>query len=279
MAEQKDTGISDPLAAPRTQKLPGRPGRPKGSGNKIKRLKDRPLNPNAIMPAIIPGVNGIVDPLEKKKVLAGLHKNVKRLQVQDKDGSRRWRDVENLVASDIILLTLDGKPFTMNTKPGRPKKPLHTPGDPVVEEIMEMREKHIEDDPVFTQVREDAESPDVLQEVMAQLAKEAASLGFERHEAERKGKDTGIISGRRVIALKAVGDTWLKRKEQVALKGLDLDTPAFQAVFKFILETFREAMGNAGLRPEMAETVFNKFSQSVTDEWKAEAAERVKKSV
>jgi hypothetical protein len=58
-----------------------------------------------------------------------------------------------------------------------------------------------------------------------------------------------------------------------------MDSPGFGILFKFIMDTFREAMNSARLRPEQVEAVFSKFSSMVTDDWKAEAKGRMKRSI
>ena len=101
---------------------------------------------------------------------------------------------------------------------------------------------------------------------------ESAALAFERMEAERRGEKTSQISVRRVNALKAVGDTWLKKKEVISSKSIDLDSKSFGIVFGHIAETFRRACDEAGLRPEMTDTIFAEFGKLVDEqEWKTEA--------
>ena len=108
------------------------------------------------------------------------------------------------------------------------------------------------------------------------IGEEAASLRFERMEAERKGTDTSQLSMRRVAALKAIGDTWIKRKEQIQSRMIDLESPSFQALFQFISETFVRAMQSAGVRQELSDTVIAQFAKQLDDSWKNEAKSRMK---
>jgi hypothetical protein len=82
---------------------------------------------------------------------------------------------------------------------------------------------------------------------------------------------------RRVAALKAIGDTWIKRKEQIVNRAIDLDSPSFHELFKFISESFARAMDAAGVRPELANSVFAQFSKLLDEEWKKEAKTRMAK--
>jgi len=95
-------------------------------------------------------------------------------------------------------------------------------------------------------------------------------------EAERNGEDTSQLSMRRVQALKAIGDTWIKRKEQIQHRGIDLESPAFRAVFEFIAETYARAMQNAGVRQELVDSVTAQFSKLLDDAWMTEAKSRMK---
>jgi hypothetical protein len=81
---------------------------------------------------------------------------------------------------------------------------------------------------------------------------------------------------RRVAALKAIGDTWIKRKEQIQSRVIDLESPAFQALFQFISETFVRAMQSANVRQELADSVLAQFVKLLDDAWKNEAKSRMK---
>ena len=120
----------------------------------------------------------------------------------------------------------------------------------------------------------------MLHEVVRALGNEAASIGFERQEAERKGEATSQISMRRIGALKAMADTWLKRREQLVSRGVDMESPAFKTLFKYIMETMKSSMDTTGVRSELTETIFAKFGKTVdSDEWAAEAKNRMKNVV
>jgi hypothetical protein len=81
---------------------------------------------------------------------------------------------------------------------------------------------------------------------------------------------------RRVQALKAIGDTWIKRKEQIQSRSVDLESPAFAALFTLICETFVRAMLGAGVRQELADSTMAAFSKMLDDSWKSDAKNRMK---
>ena len=77
-----------------------------------------------------------------------------------------------------------------------------------------------------------------------------------------------------------MADTWLKRKQQTEGGLVDLDSPAFGALFAFLLETFKEAMSGAGTRSEHIETIFAKLvAQLGDDAWREEAKVRMKDKI
>jgi hypothetical protein len=198
------------------------------------------------------------------------------VQVIDNNGKQGWKKPGEVLLTDTICTGKDGKPVVMSGKPGRPAKVKLLPATAQIAEQMKAKEKALESDEILQSVRGTPDSDDVLNHIIGGLAEEAASMRFEREEAERHGVETSKLSVRRVDALKKTADVWLKRREQVAAKSMDLDGPAFQAVFGLIMETFREALEESGMRPEMRETVFTKLGKKLDESWKAEAKARMK---
>ena len=215
---------------------------------------------------------------DRQAILDSLDPEVTRIQVQNEKGQPKWRSLSDLSDNDTIVLREDGSPYVMKGKPGRKAAVDLDPANPVVAEIMRRKEDSLKKDPIVIQTKETPESSDVLNQVLSALAEEAASLGFERHEAEWQGKETSQISVRRINALKAVGETWLRRKEQISTKEIDLESSAFKALFEFIMNTFQGALEDSGMRPEMVETVFAKISNRLEDDWENEARNRMKNS-
>jgi hypothetical protein len=140
---------------------------------------------------------------------------------------------------------------------------------------MKLRRQALSNDDLLEVVKANPESAFVLDYVMLGIAEEAAALGFERTEMERRGQPTSQVSVRRIGALKAIGDSWLKRKDQIASQGVDMDSPAFKRLFGYIMETFKESLVAAGERPEMIETVFAGLSKRLDADWQREAVKRM----
>ena len=221
-----------------------------------------------------------VDKVRRDKLLAKVPDGATRIQVKTEMGHIKYKDIADLADKDEIQVKKDGTPIVMMTKPGRKKDVTLDPATPEVAEKIRRKNEIIDTDSILEVARENPESPDVLQQILLALGEEAASIGFERQEAERQGQETSLISNRRISALKAIGDTWLKRKEQISARGVDMQSPAFKVLFEFIMGTFRGALEDAGLAGEMVETVFSKLASSLNDEsWEAEAKRRMKSIV
>lgn len=145
--------------------------------------------------------------------------------------------------------------------------------------LAERRKSAFQRDKVMKATRHNPESSKVLDAVMLGLAEEATNLKFEKEELERKGESSAQVSHRRIMALKAVGDTWLKKKEiSGGGKGIDLQSKEFSAVFGYVVETFRGACEEAGVRSEMIESIFAIFATAISEaDWLAEAKARMDK--
>lgn len=221
---------------------------------------------------------------EKQDLLALIPSDAVRVKVVDEKGHEKWRDIsdgiEAILPSDQIVLD-KGKPLTMRNTPGRKRKtPAPKPPAPTNETVATLvaaKEYFLENDSLMQQVDEGMDDEGVLHLIMRGFAEEAASLAFERGEAERTGKETSQLSIRRISALRNLGDVYLKRKEQLSGKVIDMDSPAFANLFKFMTETFRESMINGGIGADQVEVIFQSLARRMGDDtWAQEARNRMK---
>jgi len=217
--------------------------------------------------------------------------NATRVKVTDDKGKTCWRKVEEVRDTDALEMDKQNRPIYMTGALGRPPAGSTPPkmgsvsdllsvapaSSKVVGDLIKIKQAQTRSDPVILAAESTPESPEVLNQVLLAIAEEAASLRFERLEAERQGNETSTYSMRRVAALKAIGDTWIKRKEQIVNRAIDLDSPSFHELFKFISESFARAMDSAGVRPELANSVFAQFSKLLDEGWKQEAKSRMAK--
>ncbi len=214
---------------------------------------------------------------EREHILDNLPEGTQRIQVIDPSGKQVYKKPREVdVAADEIVLSSDGTPIVMRGKPGRRPKNLN-PVTPQIGEIAQARREHISDDPLRRESFKDAEGDGVINALILAMAEEAAAIEFEREEAGRHGQDTSAYSAKRARVLKAMADTWLKRKTSLSGGIIDIDSPAFKALFGFLLETFKDAMVETGVRPEHIETIFSKLVDSLDGHtWRQEAKTRMK---
>jgi len=227
--------------------------------------------------------------LSRDEVLALIPVDAVRVKVKTDKGHEKYRavDPKNGVFDDVLdtdeIILISGKPITMNKVPGRKKSkstPAPTPPQATTTKNAKMQADKLaflDHDPLLNQIEGGVESEDILLLVMRGFAQEAASLEFERLTAEAEGKETSQLSIRRINALKALGESWIKRKDQLAGKTIDMSSPAFSRLFGFMVDTFREAMLAGGVPRDQAETVFARLSDRMNDEtWEQEAQMKMK---
>lgn len=210
---------------------------------------------------------------EKDAILAKAPPSATRFRVTDKNGSTRWRTADDVRDSDYLHAKEgSGKPFIMRGTPG-PKK-LEDKAD---QATIRSREDKIDKDPLVVIAQGSPESPEVINQVVRGLAREVAALELERHRLEGAGRGTIQAHGKKITALKALGEMCMRRQDQVASEMIDLDGPMFRELFKLIMETFQEAMMDARLRSEHIEAVFAKVADKVDGTaWPSEARRRMK---
>lgn len=223
----------------------------------------------------------------RDEILGLLPLDVIRVKVLTDKGRERYREIdpnqkdfsEVLPTDEIVLIS--GKPITMTKKPGRKKKSpapkAPSPTTPKNAQTQANKIAFLDHDPLLNQIEKGVESEDILLLVMRGFAQEAASLEFERLTAEAEGKETSQLSIRRINALKALGDAFLKRKDQLSGKTIDMAGTAFTRLFGFMVDTFRESMLSGGVPRDQAETVFARLSDRMADEtWEQEAHNKMK---
>jgi hypothetical protein len=218
-------------------------------------------------------------PIDRKaSLLHGLPPETRRVQVIEPNGKTCWKSPRKVGSNDKIVLNSNGKPVVMLGQPGR-KAAKKVDREPVSEDAAEQiaaKNALMRKDPLLKTIKKDSESDTVLQMVIQSLAEEAASLRFERQEAERRGTETSALSLRRSKILKSIAETWLRKKEKIESGAIDLDSKAFSAVFSLLMETLRTVMDESGVRREQVETVFAGLSKRLSEDWKEEARARMR---
>lgn len=214
---------------------------------------------------------------ERDRLIALIPEDAVRIQVEAPNGKTKWRDIGDIRPTDKIAVNpKTNGPFCMNSKPGRRKVASLPHVSPQAEAISTKRRHHMTRDGLLRAITENPNDVLVLDQVMVGLAEEAATIDFEKTEAERAGKEVSKLAVNRIKALRVIGDTWLNRKDKLQQQEIDLASNTFKLLFGFITETFRDAMKEAGMRDEQIDTVFNQVSRRMRNGWEAEARNRMK---
>jgi hypothetical protein len=161
---------------------------------------------------------------------------------------------------------------------GRPRKIQLLPKDEETATIQKQKDDHLTRDKLSRMLKSKPNSLDILDHLMLEFALEAASLQFERLEAERKGGDTASLSARKVTALKSVADIFFKKRETIIDQAFDFKSQRFQKFIEWILlKVVRRASEKAGLQPEQISILFDKIAHKFEeDTWEKEALEYIK---
>jgi hypothetical protein len=138
---------------------------------------------------------------------------------------------------------------------------------------MAQRERHVGADPLVGAVTTGMDPREVLRILKVEIAREAASLHFERLEVEKRGRETGQVSTRRIEALKKVAEIELRLKELYPTV-LDLHGEAVQRVFQLWLERMT-TVAEEVLPAESLALFFNRFATAMED-WETEAEARLR---
>jgi hypothetical protein len=216
---------------------------------------------------------------DREYILANLPPGTFRVQVINSQGTQQYKRPDEVdVVGDIISLSGDGSPVVMRGKPGRPTKTNLKPVTPEIAVVSQAREELINTSPLVREATKNSSGDPILDELVKGLVEEATAIEFERCEAQRHGRseDVTAFATRRARVLKSASDLILKRKALEKGGVVDLDSPAFQALFSLLLSTFKEAMVKGGCRSEQIEQTFTGLVSSLDDSWKSEARARMK---
>ncbi len=186
------------------------------------------------------------------------------------------------IASVVSIVPVHGAPRTdkndlkVKRKPGRPRKIERAATTSDLEYHVEMvakRQEFIGTDELVKAVEAKDGPLNILYLIKKEVAKEAASLHFERIETEKHGRDTGQVSTRRIEALKKIADIELKIKE-LDNESINLSSERMQKVFQQWVEALRE-IAQETMPPEMLDLFFNRFA-TVMEGWEERATGALK---
>ncbi len=166
-----------------------------------------------------------------------------------------------------------GRHLKVARRPGRPRKVERMPSTSDLEyhaKMTEEKAKFIDQDSVVVRSRTKAEPLEILAAIKMEVAKESASLHFQRIELEKYGKDTSQVSSRRIDALKKIADIELEIRKMGG-DTIDVHSERMQRIFKFFIETVKETLQET-LSVEEIDMVFNRLGTRF-DGWQEKLAE------
>jgi len=140
------------------------------------------------------------------------------------------------------------------------------------EALSEEREQFVSGDPVV-QNSSGKDPLSLLSALKKEVARETASLAYQRIINERMGRDSSAISGRRIDALKKIADIELEM-HKIGFDQLDLHGEKLQRVFQLWTEIVKDA-AVATLGPEQLDLFFNRLTTAM-DGWEERAADLVR---
>lgn len=216
---------------------------------------------------------------DREYILKNLPDGTRRVQVILPSGKQVYKRPEDVdVDIDEISLTQNGDPIVMRGKPGRKSKTALNPVTPQIAAVSAAREDHLADDSVSVEITKDPESDDAFNMLIRGMAQEAAVIEFERIEAQRHGQEVVEHAARRARVLKAMADLTLKKRSMFQSGMINMESPQFKALFKYILESFKASMVESGARNELVESIFTNLVKSLDDEWSQEAKRRMREA-
>jgi len=140
------------------------------------------------------------------------------------------------------------------------------------ESLSEERERFVSSDPVV-QNSSGKDPLSLLSALKKEVARETASLAYQRVINERMGRDTSSLSGRRIDALKKIADIELEM-HKIGFDQLDVYSEKLQRVFQLWTEIVKDA-AVATLGPEQLDLFFNRLTTAM-DGWEERAADLVR---
>lgn len=126
-----------------------------------------------------------------------------------------------------------------------------------------LKEKSKNEDAIIRIMTGSVSDPQVLSAAASELADEIHSLKFQRETLESEGRDITSVSGKRVIAIKALIDTALKLKEMAQDEPVDFSSIQMQVVMRLIFSKIEESLKKIGYSKQDIQTFFQVFSANM----------------
>lgn len=229
-------------------------------------------------------------------IISDIPKTAKKVKVFTLTGEETWKRIDDLLSSDkiniggsIIYTEFDSSAQQPSKKSSKKKQAVSVgvaaPSiddndylDEAIRKKLAKRKAHIAKDGLYQIIKKNPDAIETLQQIMLSFSEEQASIEFEKICLEEQGINASRMSMNRVRVLEMLGETWLKHKElllQEKTGMVDLNSDAFGRLFKFIAETFTDAMQECGIDPQFIRLTTVHVSKSIDDSWKTKAVRKM----
>lgn len=153
-----------------------------------------------------------------------------------------------------------------------PSQRFSRPDDEQLEQESQERQEFIANDPVVKSSG-GKDSVAILMALKLEVARETASLAYQRLLNERAGKDISQVSSRRIDALKKIADIELEMRK-IGVDQIDVYGEKVQKLFNFWIELIKSAAAET-MSQQQADLFFNRLT-SILDGWEEKAEELVR---
>lgn len=162
--------------------------------------------------------------------------------------------------------------------PGRPRKVERMPTTSDLQyhaEMAEQKARFQEDDPIVRAIKAGAPSSELFTQIKLEIAREAASLGFDRVESEKHGRtsDAASTAVKRIEALTKVAAMEVRVKEAESTT-ISMADPRMKKIFELWVQKLQE-VAKETMTPEVLDMFFNRFGTAM-DNWEKEAADYIR---
>lgn len=172
-------------------------------------------------------------------------------KVSAEDALRELRPDHCVVGDKLVrrVVRLNGRPRKVRPRPDADAREY-------ARRIAEVAQQFVDEDPVVraAAVERERNDPEVLDQTLMQLAREAASLAFDRQRLLGDGRDFAQTSTRRIDALSKMASLVTERAKSGIEDPFNPHDPKVQKVVSYFLE----AMGECA-RDTMPSAVAEKF--------------------
>jgi hypothetical protein len=157
------------------------------------------------------------------------------------------------IGADYILVQGNQSPVTEIVNPADISKEFRD------------REEFVQNQELLVRVNQSRPAPDIVDQVIKEIAEELSHLKYERRKAAKDGKNTANYTISRIASLRQLADVLMKRMENARAEQLDLKSPRFREVLKLWMEFVYESMVKVQVEDSVIDLVFRQIEADIKD--------------